>query len=68
MPYAVGHHFYLAIPHRERAEWTLHVPCVSWGRQAQDGSIIEDEVKSDLVRLDDAAWSTACISSRSAPR
>jgi galactose mutarotase-like enzyme len=55
LPYYAGHHFYLALPHRERAEWTLHVPCTSWGRQAPDGSIIEEEAKTDLLKLDDAA-------------
>jgi galactose mutarotase-like enzyme len=55
LPYYAGHHFYLAMPHRERAEWTLHVPCAAWGRQTPDGSIIEEEAKSDLLRLDDGA-------------
>jgi galactose mutarotase-like enzyme len=55
LPYYAGHHFYFALPHRERAEWTLHLPCASWGRQAPDGSILEEEAKSDLVRLGDTA-------------
>ncbi len=30
LPYYAGHHFYLAVPHRERADWTLHLPCAEW--------------------------------------
>jgi galactose mutarotase-like enzyme len=55
LPYYAGHHFYLALPHGERADWTLHLPCASWGSQAPDGSILHEEVKSDQLRLDDPA-------------
>ena len=53
LPYYAGHHFYLALPHQERTDWTLHLPCVSWGRQAPDGSIIHEEASSATLRLDD---------------
>jgi galactose mutarotase-like enzyme len=55
LPYYAGHHFYFAIPHAERAEWTLHLPCASWARQTADGAIVHEEATSDLLRLDDPA-------------
>ena len=55
MPYDAGHHFYLAVPHEERADWVLDLPCASWGRQEPDGSIREEEATASLLRLDDAA-------------
>jgi galactose mutarotase-like enzyme len=39
LPYYAGHHFYLAIPHAARADWSLHLPCAAWGWQNADGSI-----------------------------
>jgi galactose mutarotase-like enzyme len=53
LPYDAGHHFYFAVPHRERADWTLHLPCEAWGRQTADGAIVREEVKTDVLRLDD---------------
>ena len=55
LPYYAGHHFYFAIPHQERADWTLHLPCASWGHQSPDGSIIHEGVTQELLRLDDPA-------------
>jgi len=55
LPYYAGHHFYLVLPHQERADWTLHLPCASWGRQAPDGSIMHEKAWSDLLHLDDPA-------------
>jgi galactose mutarotase-like enzyme len=55
LPYYAGHHFYLAIPHAERAQWTLHLPCAAWGRQAPDGSVVREEATSGYFRLDDPA-------------
>jgi aldose 1-epimerase len=55
LPYYAGHHFYFVLPHGERADWTLHLPCASWGRQAPDGSIIHAKAGSDLLHLDDPA-------------
>ena len=55
MPYDAGHHFYFALPHQERADWTLHLPCAAWGRQSADGAIVREEAKTDVLRLDDPA-------------
>jgi len=55
LPYYAGHHFYLALPHQSRADWTLHLPCSSWGTQAEDGSVVHEEATQELLRLDDPA-------------
>jgi galactose mutarotase-like enzyme len=54
LPYYAGHHFYFALPHQERGDWTLHLPCAAWGRQSPDGAIVREEAKKDRLRLDDA--------------
>ncbi len=38
LPYYAGHHFYFSIPHQERANWQIELPCRTWGRQNPDGS------------------------------
>jgi galactose mutarotase-like enzyme len=53
LPYYAGHHFYLALPHEEWTDWTLDLPCASWGRQAEDGSIHHEEATTELLRLSD---------------
>jgi galactose mutarotase-like enzyme len=55
LPYYAGHHFYLALPHQERADWTLHLPCAAWGRQSPDGAVVREEAKQINLRLDDSA-------------
>lgn len=55
LPYYAGHHFYFALPHQERADWTLHLPCAAWGRQSSDGSIVHEQATQELLRLDDPA-------------
>ncbi|MEI9999490.1 MAG: aldose epimerase [Verrucomicrobiota bacterium] len=55
LPYYAGHHFYLALPHAERGDWTLHLPCEAWGRQAPDGAIVREAAASADLRLDDPA-------------
>jgi galactose mutarotase-like enzyme len=55
LPHYAGHHFFLPLPHRERADWTLHLPCASWARQAPDGTIRHEEAASETLRLDDTA-------------
>lgn len=55
MPYYAGHHFYLALPHRERGDWTLELPSAAWGRQAPDGSVAHETAGQERLRLDDAS-------------
>jgi galactose mutarotase-like enzyme len=55
MPYYAGHHFYFALPHGERADWTMHLPCAGWGRQVEDGSIIHEPATGDDLNLGDPA-------------
>jgi galactose mutarotase-like enzyme len=55
LPYYAGHHFYLALPHQERTDWTLHLPCAAWGRQSSDGAIVREKATADDLRLDDSA-------------
>jgi galactose mutarotase-like enzyme len=55
LPYYAGHHFYLALPHQERAEWSLHLPCEAWGRQAEDGSIVREKASASDLSLSDSA-------------
>jgi galactose mutarotase-like enzyme len=55
LPYDAGHHFYFALPHGERGDWTLPLPCAAWGRQSPDGAIVREEAKEDALRLDDSA-------------
>jgi galactose mutarotase-like enzyme len=53
LPYYAGHHFYFALPHDERKDWTLDLPCEAWGRQAVDGSIVREKPTAEELRLDD---------------
>jgi galactose mutarotase-like enzyme len=55
LPYYAGHHFYLAIPHGERADWNLHLPCAAWGWQNADGSIRRVPAASADLSLGDPA-------------
>jgi len=55
LPYYAGHHFYFALPHQERGNWTLHLPCAAWGRQSADGAIIREEAKQEMLHLNDPA-------------
>jgi galactose mutarotase-like enzyme len=55
LPYYAGHHFYFAIPHGERTDWTLHLPCAAWGRQSAEGAIVREPALQDDLRLDDPA-------------
>ena len=55
LPYYAGHHFYFAVPHDRRAEWTLHLPCAEWGRRSSDGAVIREKAAQDFLRLDDPA-------------
>jgi galactose mutarotase-like enzyme len=55
LPYYAGHHFYLALPHRERPDWTLDLPCAAWGRQTSDGAIRREAATARVLRIDDPA-------------
>ncbi len=55
LPYYAGHHFYFKLPHQERGDWTLDLPCAAWGRQSPDGAIVREAAKACLLQLDDAA-------------
>ncbi|MBV9868441.1 MAG: hypothetical protein JO316_24060 [Abitibacteriaceae bacterium] len=39
LPYYAGHHFYFAVPHQARPQWSLSLPCERWGWQNPDGSV-----------------------------
>jgi galactose mutarotase-like enzyme len=54
LPYYAGHHFYLAVPHLERTDWTLHLPCTSWGRQTATGATVKQQPNASELNLGDA--------------
>jgi galactose mutarotase-like enzyme len=53
LPYYTGHHFYFALPHTDRADWKLDLPCESWGRQSPDGAIVREPATESTLRIDD---------------
>jgi len=55
LPYYAGHHFYFAMPHGERADWNLDLPCASWGRQSPDGAVIHEPAAAARLNLGDPA-------------
>jgi galactose mutarotase-like enzyme len=55
LPYYAGHHFYFALPHGERADWTLDLPCTAWGRQTPDGAIVREPAAATSLSLADPA-------------
>jgi galactose mutarotase-like enzyme len=55
LPYYAGHHFYFALPHQERGDWTLHLPCAAWGQRGENGAVIREKAAQDDLRLDDPA-------------
>jgi len=55
LPYYAGHHFYLAMPHGERGDWTLDLPCATWGRQNPDGSIVHEKATDKVLHFNDPA-------------
>ncbi|HEV3271775.1 MAG TPA: hypothetical protein VGZ93_06295 [Candidatus Methylacidiphilales bacterium] len=55
LPYYAGHHFYFAVRHDRRADWTLHLPCAEWGQRSPDGAVIREKATQELLRLDDPA-------------
>jgi len=56
LPYYAGHHFYLDIPHHQRAQWQVQLPCNRWGWQSvEDGSIKTKAAASTQTTLADTA-------------
>ncbi len=55
LPYYAGHHFYFTLPHRERADWNLLLPCETWGRQTPVGAIVHEPAVSEQLSLADTA-------------
>jgi galactose mutarotase-like enzyme len=55
LPYYAGHHFYFAVPHDRRGDWTLDLPCAEWGWRSTGGAVIREKAAQDLLRLDDPA-------------
>lgn len=53
LPYYAGHHFYFSIPHEERADWDIILPCGRWGRQNTGGEIEFESAEKSQTRLDD---------------
>ena len=55
MPFYTGHHFYFNIPHTERADWKIQIPCTQTARQKPDGNIIfTSQIKVNTTLDDDA--------------
>jgi len=53
LPYYAGHHFYFAVPHDRRADWTLDLPCAEWGWRTEDGAVIRKKAEGQVLHLDD---------------
>ena len=52
MPYYPGHHFYFAIDHTQRNDWTIELPCKTWGGMANGIPVLEN-AKNTQTTLDD---------------
>ena len=55
LPYYAGHHFYFALPHDQRADWTLHLPCEAWGGRDEVGNVIHLPAESADLNIGDPA-------------
>lgn len=53
LPYYAGHHFYFALPHDERGDWALDLPCESWGRQSPAGAIVREPATNAELSIGD---------------
>jgi len=53
MPFYIGHHFYFAVPHDQRDQWQVTIPCDRRGRQQRDGSIPETPSTTDTFLAND---------------
>ncbi len=54
LPYYAGHHFYFALPHEQRGETVLELPCTERRFQQADGTISAAEPGEPSYRLDEA--------------
>lgn len=57
MPYYMGHHYYFSVPHTDRENWEVRIPCERRGRQNPDGSIPETPATTDTFGLDELTLS-----------
>lgn len=55
LPYYAGHHFYFAIPHEERKQWTITLPCRFWGYQSENGAPEFSDSRGNVMELDSEA-------------
>ena len=55
LPYYAGHHFYFSIPHGERKDWEIILPCGRSGVQNKDGSVEFLPMLKTQFALNDAA-------------
>jgi galactose mutarotase-like enzyme len=55
LPYYAGHHFYFELPHGERGDWVLHLPCAAWGGQSPEGAVVREPAMHDDLHLDNPA-------------
>jgi galactose mutarotase-like enzyme len=54
LPYYAGHHFYFALPHAQRSETILELPCTERRYQQPDGTLSAAEPGEPSYRLDEA--------------
>lgn len=54
LPYYAGHHFYFAVPHQQRKDWTLSIPSGRYGGQNPDGSVWFKPAERSIYTLDEA--------------
>ena len=55
LPYYAGHHFYFSIPHNERKDWDIILPCGRWGIQNKDGTVEFEVAQQTEIQLNDSA-------------
>lgn len=56
MPYYMGHHFYFAVPHTDRAQWLLTLPCERTGVQNLPEGSITDKPAGNAVTPISESW------------
>ena len=53
LPYYAGHHFYFSIPHQERGDWDITLPCARSGLQDKAGDIAFQAMEKTQTTLAD---------------